>query len=186
MASIYWWLPPGERRCLLTTLIVPRLSQKWRTWKSVCLSDVFVCHKNLPWLITSQVLKIEHSYLACRILVTIPFYWYHAMTLTFYRLQGQFCCQAGTTILRICLSILIPPFTSHRDQTICSLQDKVQTVNDEVSRMESERTDLLAKVRGAVGKSCAFTHRIWHSDKSKKMNISILTSENWEFGSTTL
>ena len=29
-----------------------------------------VCHKNLTWLISSEVLMIEHGYLACMILVT--------------------------------------------------------------------------------------------------------------------
>ena len=51
-----------------------------------------ICHKN--WLISSEVLMIEHWYLACMILVTSPFYWYHAVTLTFDLLQGQICCRA--------------------------------------------------------------------------------------------
>ena len=40
---------------------------------------------------------IERWYLACMILVTSPFFWYHVVTLTitFYLLQGQICCQAG-------------------------------------------------------------------------------------------
>ena len=38
---------------------------------------------------------IEHWYLACMILVTSPFYWYQALTLTFDLLQGQICCWAG-------------------------------------------------------------------------------------------
>ena len=29
------------------------------------------------------------------ILVTSPFHWYHAVTLTFDLLQGQICCRAG-------------------------------------------------------------------------------------------
>ena len=36
---------------------------------------------------------IEHWYLTCMILVTSPFYWYHAVTLTFDLLQGQICCR---------------------------------------------------------------------------------------------
>ena len=66
---------------------------------SVCLSVT----KTLTWLISSELLKIEHWYLACMILVTSPFKWRHAVTLTFDLLQGQSCCRAGTTILRICL-----------------------------------------------------------------------------------
>ena len=46
---------------------------------------------------------IEHWYLVCMILVSSPFNWQHAVTLTFDLLQGQSCCQRGTTILRICL-----------------------------------------------------------------------------------
>ena len=61
--------------------------------------------KTLTWLISSEVLKIEHWYLACMILVTSPFKWYHAvtLTLTFDLLQGQIVAGRGTTILRICL-----------------------------------------------------------------------------------
>ena len=53
--------------------------------------------KTLTWLISSEVLMIEHWYLACMILVTSPFYWYHVvtLTLTFDLLQGQICCRAG-------------------------------------------------------------------------------------------
>ena len=39
-------------------------------------------------------------------------------------------------------------------------------------------------LRGAFGKSCTFTHIILHSDQSKKMKISILTSGHGAFGST--
>ena len=48
---------------------------------------------------------IEHWYLVCMILVTSPFNWQHAvtLTLTFDLLQGQSFCRAGTKILRICL-----------------------------------------------------------------------------------
>ena len=53
--------------------------------------------KTLTWLISSEVLMIEHWYLACMILVTSPFYWYHVVTLTliFDLLQGQICCRVG-------------------------------------------------------------------------------------------
>ena len=47
--------------------------------------------KTLTWLISSEVLMIEHWYLACMILLTSPFYWYHAFTLTFDLFQGQIC-----------------------------------------------------------------------------------------------
>ena len=59
--------------------------------------------KTLTLLISSAVLMIEHWYLACIILVTSPFNWHHAVTLTFDLPQCQSCCRAGTTILRICL-----------------------------------------------------------------------------------
>ena len=53
--------------------------------------------KTLTWLIYSEVLMIEHWYLACMIRVTSPLYWYHAviLTLSFDLLQGQSCCRAG-------------------------------------------------------------------------------------------
>ena len=57
--------------------------------------------KTLTWLISFEVLMIEHWYLTCMIIVTSPFYWYHAVTLTFDLSQGQIWCRAGTTILRI-------------------------------------------------------------------------------------
>ena len=53
--------------------------------------------KTLTWLISSEVLMIEHWYLACMILVTGPFNWHQVvtLTLTFDLLQGQICCRAG-------------------------------------------------------------------------------------------
>ena len=78
-----------------------RESGNIKTHSSVCL---FLCPsvrlsvtKTLTWFISSEVLMIEHWYLACMINVTNPFYWYHAVTLTlnFDPSQGQICCQAG-------------------------------------------------------------------------------------------
>ena len=62
--------------------------------QSVCLSVSPSVTKTLTWLIPSEVLMIEHWYLACMILVTSPFFWYHVvtLTLTFDLLQGQICC----------------------------------------------------------------------------------------------
>ena len=51
--------------------------------------------KTLTWLISFEVLMIEHWYLTCMIIVTSPFYWYHAVTLTFDLSQGQIWCRAG-------------------------------------------------------------------------------------------
>ena len=64
---------------------------------SACLSVRLSVTKTLTWLISSEVLMIEHWYLACMILVTSHFYWYHVVTLTstFDLLQGQSCCRAG-------------------------------------------------------------------------------------------
>ena len=42
-----------------------------------------ICHKNITWTILSDVLMMEHSYMACVILVIRPFIWYYAVTLTF-------------------------------------------------------------------------------------------------------
>ena len=54
-----------------------------------------VCHKTLSWLIPSEVLMIEHWYLACMITVTSPLDWNHVVTLTFDLCQGQICCRVG-------------------------------------------------------------------------------------------
>ena len=66
---------------------------------SVCLSVPLSVRpsvtKTLTLHISSEVLMIEHWYLACMILVTSPFHWHHAVTLTFDLLQGQSCCRAG-------------------------------------------------------------------------------------------
>ena len=67
-------------------LYCPPLSQKHGDLKS---------HLSVCPLISSEVLKIEHWYLACMILVISPFKWHHAVTLTFDLLQGQSCCRAG-------------------------------------------------------------------------------------------
>ena len=61
-----------------------------KTHSSICPS---VCHKNFNLAHIFEVLMIEHWYLAC--IVTSPFYWYHAVTLTFDLSQGQICCRAG-------------------------------------------------------------------------------------------
>ena len=90
---------------------VPRLSQKLMTrgrprwfWhqKSKFKYNIEYCPsvtKTLTFLICSEVLMIEHWYLACMILVTSPFNWHHAWT--YFKVKvvaGQ-----GTTILWICL-----------------------------------------------------------------------------------
>ena len=41
----------------------------------------------------SKVSMVEHLYLACIIIVTSPFYWYHDVTLTFGLSEGQICCK---------------------------------------------------------------------------------------------
>ena len=81
--------------------VVPRLSRKRGTLKlirlsvplSVCPSVCMSVTKTLTWLISSEVLMIEHLYLACIILVTSSFNLHHAGDLDL--LQGQSCCRAG-------------------------------------------------------------------------------------------
>ena len=51
--------------------------------------------KTLTPFVSSEVLLIQHWYLACMILVTSPFYWYHVVALTFDILQGKICCRMG-------------------------------------------------------------------------------------------
>ena len=46
------------------------------------------------------------------ILVTSPFNWHHAVTLTFDLPQGQICCRTGDDIFRSCL------FLSHYDHDL--------------------------------------------------------------------
>ena len=57
---------------------------------SACLSKI-----TTTWLIFSEVLMIEHLYLACMVLVTNPSGKHNAMTLTFHFLQGQIRCRMG-------------------------------------------------------------------------------------------
>ena len=75
---------------------------------SVCLS---VCHKNFNlahifWSINDKALIFG------MILVTSPFHWYHAvtLTLTFDLLQGQICCRAGdhnSSNLLVCIDFWV-------------------------------------------------------------------------------
>ena len=83
----YWF---WTRKRSLTLIIVPPFAKAGdiKTHSSVPLS---VCHKNFNlahifWSITDRA-----WYLACMILVSSPFNWYHAVTLTFHLLQGQSC-----------------------------------------------------------------------------------------------
>ena len=87
----------------------PPLSRKRgdiKSHSSVCLSVPLSVPlsvtKTLTWLISSEVLKVEHWYLACMILVRSPFKWRHVvtLTLTFDLLQGQSCCRAGDSKLQ--------------------------------------------------------------------------------------
>ena len=52
---------------------------------------------------------IEHLYLACMFLVTSPFDWHHALTLTFDLIQGQICCSTGD---HNSPKLLVPLFTN--------------------------------------------------------------------------
>ena len=102
--------------------------------QSVCLSVT----KTLTWLISSEVLMIEHWYLACTILVTSPFYWYHevTLTLTFDLLQGQICCRAGDHNS----SNLLVPIKSHHN-------DPKMKVDYLYEQLESNRKVIL-RIRG--------------------------------------
>ena len=66
-----------------------------KTRSSVPLFVRLSVMKTLTWLISFEVLMIGHWYLAWMILVSNPFNWHHAVTLTFDILQGQSCCRAG-------------------------------------------------------------------------------------------
>ena len=68
---------------------------------SVCLSVCLSVTKTLTWFISSEILMMEHWYLACMILVTSPFNLHHALTLTYFKVKVV--AGRGTTILRICL-----------------------------------------------------------------------------------
>ena len=86
-------------QAVVILVIVPRLLRKQGTLKLIRLSVPLSVRpsvtKTLTWFISSEVLMIEHWYMACMIIVTSPFYWYHALTLTFDPSQGEICCQAG-------------------------------------------------------------------------------------------
>ena len=105
--------PPPKKGRSIGRLFVPRLSRKRGTLNLIRPSVPpsvrpsvrpslrppvpLSVTKTLTWLISSEVLMIEHWYLACMILVTGPFNWHHVvtLTLTFDLLQGQICCRAG-------------------------------------------------------------------------------------------
>ena len=76
-----------------------------KTHSSIHLSVCLSVTKTLTWLISYEVSVIEHWYLACKILVTSPFNWHHAVTLTYFKVKVV--AGRGTTILRICLLSLI-------------------------------------------------------------------------------
>ena len=118
-----WWLhniyfcPRLSRKRGIFKLIRPSVCQ------SVCLSVPVT--KTLTWLISFELLMIEHLYLACMILVTSPFYWYHAVTLTFDLLQGQICCRAGdhnsSNLLVIIYCIITQCIVDNNKSNTCNL-----------------------------------------------------------------
>ena len=65
--------------------------------QSVRLSVSPSVTKTLTLAITFALLQVELWHLACVFIVTLPFWWYHVVTLTvtFDLLQGQICCRAG-------------------------------------------------------------------------------------------
>ena len=75
---------------------------------SVCQSVRLSVTKTLTWLMSSEVLMIEHWYLACMILVTSPSYWNHAVTLTFdlLQVQGQIVACGGPQFFEFACSYL--------------------------------------------------------------------------------
>ena len=89
----------------MTLFFVPRFRESTGTLnlirpsvcQSVCLSVRLSVTKILTLAITFALLQVELWYLACVFIVTLPFRWYHVVTLTvtFDLLQGQICCQAG-------------------------------------------------------------------------------------------
>ena len=93
----------------LSSIFGPRLSRKRGTLKLIRPSDLLsvrpsVCPsvtKTLTLLISSEVLMIEHWHLACMILMTSPFNWHHAVTLTFtfYSFLLKFGCTKISTLM---------------------------------------------------------------------------------------
>ena len=92
---------------LLAHLVIPRFCESVGTLNLICLSVCPSVHlsvtKTLTLPITFALLQVE---LVCSFM-TRPFQWCHVVTLTvtFDLLQGQVCW--GTTILWICLFILV-------------------------------------------------------------------------------
>ena len=90
----------AEKKSSAMNIVVPNLSRKRGTFKLICLSvcpSICQSQKTLNWPISSEVLVIEHWYLACMILVTNPFNWYHVVILTFDLLQVKFVARRGTS-----------------------------------------------------------------------------------------
>ena len=82
------WSPTNETAWRWETYIIsflPRPSVRSSVYSPVhppVHSSVCPSQKTLTWLISSEVLMIEHWYLACMILVTNPFNLHHAVTLS--------------------------------------------------------------------------------------------------------
>ena len=53
----------------------------WKQWD--IKTYLSICHKNFNLALIFWSIMIEHLYLACMILLTIPFNWHHVVTLTF-------------------------------------------------------------------------------------------------------
>ena len=156
-------------------IFCPPLSRKRgdiKSHSSVCLSVrpslcPSVCHKTLTLLIFSEVLIIEHWYLACTILVTSPFHWHHAVTLTFDLLQGQSCCRAGTTILRICL------FTSFYQWFISILW-----IMTEFVYCGSILSFFVYVITNTQSTESAYSENNWWQDKKEEIWLSPVTNAN--------
>ena len=92
--TVWVWNCNSIRFCPICKLS-PAFRESGGHWNSFVRLSVRLSQKTLTWLISFEVLMIEHWYLACMVIVTNPFYWYHAVTLTFNLCQGQICCRAG-------------------------------------------------------------------------------------------
>ena len=98
--SIYFFSNFIGFKCCIH-IFVPRFRESAGTFnlirpfvcQSVCLSVT----KTLTLAITFALLQVELWYLACVFIVTLPFWWYHVVTVTvtFDLLQAQICCRAG-------------------------------------------------------------------------------------------
>ena len=95
LLSVSWnWHPHTVSGQRVLILFISH-SRRDRYRQCLCLEQLKIRQTSSGRVVSSEVWMIEHWYLACMILMTSTFYWYHEVTLTFDEIQGQIRCRAG-------------------------------------------------------------------------------------------